>query len=443
MSGTLSLVSGIAGGDALAGPLGSVASGVLGLLRTAAWRGVTFEMLDSSHGAGRRWQKTLFPGRDDATHSDLGAEDGPITINALLIGDDYVRRARRLEAACKQPGPGTLLHPWLGELRVRLDGLARFKFEDAKIRVCTVEMAFERYPDPDAPPSADTLTELLDRVDGLLDEGRIMLAGALAPLGTALGLLGGVSSALGIVAGLWTGVLGRSGALAAAAALPLDALTGGVALLAGPGLPIQAAALLAAVPASVSDAADRAPDPAIGPGPQAAVPSPADPRVAAAALAAAVPLLQAPAGLPEPAPALALLARLQAAAEAVRATSRIPWDSRDEAAAARDHQDLVLHGLAADLGAAAARQPLVYAAAWRAARALRTAASRDLTARLGRLPPVRHLFTIQTMSAWAIANAVAGDVPAAIRPAMLDLVRRNRIRHPGCVPPGRLEVLLP
>jgi anthranilate phosphoribosyltransferase len=61
--------------------------------------------------------------------------------------------------------------------------------------------------------------------------------------------------------------------------------------------------------------------------------------------------------------------------------------------------------------------------------------------RIGRLPAVATLVTPATMSAWLVANRIAGDTPGQITETMLEVVRRNRVRHPAMVPAGSVEYL--
>ena len=138
-----------------------------------------------------------------------------------------------------------------------------------------------------------------------------------------------------------------------------------------------------------------------------------------------------------PAARVALLqaARVQAVCEAARAASGADWDSRDDAIAWRGTVDAALATVQAELAAANA------GAAWRSLRDVRTAWARDVNEAIGRLPAVQHFTIGATLSAWEIALAAAGDTPSAIRPALLDFVRRNRIRHPGLVAPGRYEIV--
>lgn len=441
MSGALSAISSVAGGG--------LASSLLGLTRTAAWRGVIFDMLDSKHSAGRRWAQFLFPGRPDTLQEDLGAMDGPIEVNALLIGDDWLSRQKRLQAACKAAGPGTLIHPWLGELKVTLVAPAEFGFDHQRQLVCNVTLHFQIWQER-KPSAPTTLGGLLDAIDGAIDSAELFVAGVVAPLGDALALVAQAQSVLSRVSGVWDGLLGSSpyasgrdgnGALTLAAPAPLDALSGGVALLGTTDLAVQTTGLLEAVPASLSLAADSAADPAIGPGPLEIAPAPsADPRAAAQLMLAALPLLQPVSGDQPMNVALLQAARVQAVTEAARASSGTEWDSRNKAVTWRGTIDTALAGVQAELAIAGGMSPSA-GAAWRALRDVRTAWARDMTEVIGRLAPVQYVAIATPLSAWTIALASAGDTPSAIRPALLDFVRRNGIRHPGRVLPGQYELV--
>ena len=88
-------------------------------LMRASFRGAPFEI--DSHdttAAGRRVQVHEYPGRDDPYTEDLGRRASEYTLEAYLVGDDYARARDALVAACARPGPGVLVHPYLGELEV-------------------------------------------------------------------------------------------------------------------------------------------------------------------------------------------------------------------------------------------------------------------------------------------------------------------------------------
>jgi len=114
-------------------------------LRPASFRGADFkiETHDSDIG-GRRVKTHEYPGRDDHFTEDLGAKVKIYNVEAYVIGRDYMTARDRLIDACNKPGAGSLVHPYLGSFKAfctgcRLKegsnegGMARFTltFEDA------------------------------------------------------------------------------------------------------------------------------------------------------------------------------------------------------------------------------------------------------------------------------------------------------------------------
>ena len=91
-----------------------------GLILESTFRGVPFWTVDSRDTAGRRLQKFLFPGQDQAVYQDLGQFDGDIHISGLLVGDDYAHQADLLRNAFQTAGPGTPDTPgWASSSRWR------------------------------------------------------------------------------------------------------------------------------------------------------------------------------------------------------------------------------------------------------------------------------------------------------------------------------------
>ena len=154
----------------------------------ASFRGLPFTIPDARHETGRRVERFLFPGQDAAAFQDLGALDGCITIRGLIVGDNYVRAMQRLEQAFRQPGPATLVHPWLGEMLV-VARPAHFTFDQSRYRVVAFEVEVWRYQ-PNEPASPDTLTALLDTLDDLRTAARALLRLVLAPVALALAVVG-------------------------------------------------------------------------------------------------------------------------------------------------------------------------------------------------------------------------------------------------------------
>lgn len=412
-------------------------------LYVASWRGVEFHMPDSRHEVGRRMQRFLFPGRDDTIDEDLGALDGPIHVTGVLLGDDYIFQAKALEAAFRAPGPGTLSHPWLGEIEAVLASPGQILFDARQMRTATFEATFLPHIER-APAAADALTRVLTQLIALRGQVKAMLRQVLAPLAVPLAIIS-YSRAFAVSAvATWRQVLAAGPALSALAAETETALLGLSALgTLSPGQRFGevVADRLDAVPRAVADAATLRPEPAIGgiATDEVAVPEPA---IAAALLMDAAALWPAP-GQPTPAPALALAARVLALAAAIDAATAVRFDSQPQARRWYARLDSALALAAADAAALARTAPLTAGPVWRALADLRRAVAIDGAVRIGRLPPVATLVTPGTASVWHIAHHVAGDAPATVLAQLTDLVVRNGLRRPATVPPGPLEILRP
>lgn len=431
----------------MSGVLADLFAGLFG----ASWRGIEFHMPSERHEVGRRVERSFFPGLDQTAHEDLGAFDGGFSVTGLIIGEDYVRRARAMEAAFRQPGPGTLVHPWLGELEVILAKPATVSFSETEIRIARFEAVFEPWVERDPAPQ-DTLGRLLTEVDAVKAQARALLRQVLAPVMLPLAAIGAVQGYADAARSTWSGLLvgGRS-AGAILAALPVTALSG----LSGVGaLPIDAAWAdavtdrLDAVPAGISAAAAPIDLPMIGPAAEAAATAEIlDPRAAAEILLAAQGGLAISLPDPSPGPALALAGQAQALAAATATASGIAFDSSQDALAWRARVDAALGTLAAvaavvtaqATGGATSAGP---GALWRSLTDLRAAWTRDMNDRIGRRPSVEQLLPPRPVPAWLAAHHIAGADPARVVAQLEDLVRRNRLRHPAMLPPGvPLELL--
>lgn len=97
-------------------------------LRPASFRGVPFQVDSTDMGAGRRTQLHEYPQRDKPWVEDLGRAAREVAFEAFVTGTDYVDQANRLLSAIEEAGSGTLIHPWFGTLTVSLKDLARVTF---------------------------------------------------------------------------------------------------------------------------------------------------------------------------------------------------------------------------------------------------------------------------------------------------------------------------
>ena len=97
-------------------------------LRPASFRGVPFQVESTDLGAGRRNTLHEYPQRNKSWVEDLGRAARELSFEAFVVGADYVAQANSLLAAIEEEGPGTLIHPWFGTLTVSLKDLARVSF---------------------------------------------------------------------------------------------------------------------------------------------------------------------------------------------------------------------------------------------------------------------------------------------------------------------------
>lgn len=91
-------------------------------LRPASFRGVAFHVEKHEGKAGRRTVVQEFADKDKAEVQDTGGVSPGFNIEAYVLGDDYMETRDALIAALNKPGPGRLVHPWLGSLLVTAAG---------------------------------------------------------------------------------------------------------------------------------------------------------------------------------------------------------------------------------------------------------------------------------------------------------------------------------
>lgn len=87
---------------------------------SASFRGVPFYVESANQAGGRRLVEHVFPERDDSDFEDLGRRNRKFPITAYLIGDDYYQQRDELIKALEEEGTGTLIHPYRGELDVKV-----------------------------------------------------------------------------------------------------------------------------------------------------------------------------------------------------------------------------------------------------------------------------------------------------------------------------------
>lgn len=442
-------------------------SSLLPGLRPVAWRGVTWWAIDVSHTVGRRIHATLYPGLDLKTHDDVGPIDGPIRISGLVIGDDYVQQAEALAAAFRAPGSATLMHPWRGPIDCVLLRPAEISFASDELRVARIEAEFDPTGDDALGGLAggflgglvgglfSSLSGLLGALGGMLSAAFGLASTVLSAVPLALAVYSFGVAAVGSVIAIAEGV---AGAVAEAAELVPLVESGKAAFNAASAEPVRStgavavASALTALPATLGAVFRPQPEPGVGPSAEAppAVRSEPDPRRGAAlmlSIAAAVAAqAQGTAAASPPVTATERLVYLAGevafVAEAVSLMAEIAFESRQDALAWQERSDGALAAAGRRAATLANEAPAPATALWQAIETARGRLAIDMSEVVGRLPAVIRI-TPPRASSWLLAQHYAGDDPKAVLPMLLDIRRRNRLRHPALLGAGPIEVLKP
>jgi len=406
-----------------------------------SWRGIAFHVPDVTTPAGRRLVSIDLPGTDFTVHEDLGLANAPIRVTGLLIGDDAGLQAQLLRAVCEAPGPGTLVHPWLGPMVVVLTEPAEITFEAEKLRGFVFRATFKRWS-PIGGMALSTLSLVMAAATTTITAVGLLFAAADGLLGVGIGP---------VLTSVWLGArttltrtmvgvsLGAALARATIAGATIEVAVGRI------GDAAAAATWTSAAVGALARAGTPTPAPAIGAGPAGrTIATEVDPwSTVDALLAIAEDAARANSG--ETGEALVSTAFAAAAVAAIVAPlAAVDWESRQQAEAARSRIYRAIATVAETLvvtpGTSGAALTATRAA-WRALADLRRRIHEDLDERIGRLPSVLTLTPPTRVSAWIIAQHVAGDDPTAVRSTFEDIVKRNRAAHPASLGDGPIECL--
>lgn len=393
------------------------------------FRGHTLHFVDASSEHGRRVVEYLFPGVDAAAYDDFGLLPQSIWVDALVIGDDYKSQVKALQRAFETPGPGQLIHPWLGPMMVMMDEPAGISFSSREMRVARISARFKRV----SPPAmiASVLSGLDEGVTSLISASRAMI--------------GVVSSGISIMR---SAAVRRSARVLISAAASVEPEPDGYSLLpriraalmsASPETPAVYSSWLTTATVGLMSAVEP---PAVG-AHQAAALSPSARAKAATAISLSAALTMAARSAPSDADAALLLgAAGELLAGAARQTAHTDFASRQDAAAYRRR---LVDALAALIEQTETIGVETYQSSVseliRSARRVSAAVVTEIHEVVGRLPSVLSFSAAGTQDAWQIAQHVAGDRPSQIENVYLDIVIRNRPSHPAMLEAGSVEVL--
>ena len=87
-------------------------------LQAASFKGASFKTNSSDLQSGRRVVEHEYPQRDVPYGEDLGRQARRFTLDAFVLGADYLTQKNALLDACESEGPGELIHPYYGSRQV-------------------------------------------------------------------------------------------------------------------------------------------------------------------------------------------------------------------------------------------------------------------------------------------------------------------------------------
>lgn len=122
-------------------------------IRPASFRGVPFGVYADDKEGGRRTVVHEFPQREEVYVEDMGAATTRFTVQAFVLGPDYMSRRDELERVLSEPGPGTLIHPWYGEITVSPFAPYKVKHAAQDGGMCVFALSFALDAAPSSPAS--------------------------------------------------------------------------------------------------------------------------------------------------------------------------------------------------------------------------------------------------------------------------------------------------
>lgn len=122
-------------------------------IRPASFKGAGFGVSGDDKEGGRRTVVHEFPQREEVYVEDMGAATTRFTVQAFVLGPDYMSERDELERVLSEPGPGTLVHPWYGEITVSQFAPYKVKHTAQDGGMAVFTLSFARDAEPSSPNS--------------------------------------------------------------------------------------------------------------------------------------------------------------------------------------------------------------------------------------------------------------------------------------------------
>jgi prophage DNA circulation protein len=374
----------------------------------AIFRGVEIILENTSQTPGRRVEVHEYPLRDQPYAEDLGRSKREWQIDGFLIGPDYDVARQRLVEAAEQAGAAELVHPYYGTHRVVIVGGIRIRESTREGGIARVSFTVVRADDSPRFPALvqDTQSQVRRRVADaeiavladFVENFKVLelATDRVAAIEKSLQVaLRGIESTVGDVTGPIADLIRSPAELGAQI---LESIASVQDLV---NEPIRALGIY---------------DDLFGAGDEPPITSSLDPiprQLQMAAIRAGNNLV-----------------RRGAVLQSATVAAATDWVTADDAIAARD-------GLATGIELQLVTEAIPSNQVYSNLTAVRAAVVRDLEKRGAQLPRLWTYTLNQPLPALVVAQKLYGDANRAD-----EIVRRNRIAHPGRVPGGEsLEVL--
>lgn len=187
----------------------------------SSFKGVPFEAVSSNDKFGRRGAEYEYPTAEHVNFQDLGRKIRRYTLEGRIVSGLHGPMSNAMVAAVESPGPGILLHPVFGPVRVSCSTLTvGIEYIDKK-RYTKLEFEFVEAPSNAGGDLSigsvlsDVMSAGLGAVGASILSATWGVAGVLGAVGGIAGAIGGVAGAIGAIGGIAGAISGISGIVGA------------------------------------------------------------------------------------------------------------------------------------------------------------------------------------------------------------------------------------
>lgn len=154
-------------------------------LLPASFRGIRFHIESATVPVGRKGQLHEYPQRDEPYFESLGKQAQVHKLTAFIVGEDCFERRDKFLEALEKEGAGELVHPWLGRMPVEV-GDCSLQHDRREGGMARFDLTF--YPEkPRKYPTAkaNTKRQVTQASESLLDSALARYKAAMAKVDAA------------------------------------------------------------------------------------------------------------------------------------------------------------------------------------------------------------------------------------------------------------------